>query len=54
MVIDFAATFSRPSLEAGTALRDDAFEAKLAGVAKHGLAVALHVLVETNARPCLG
>jgi hypothetical protein len=31
-------------------LRDNAFEAKLAGVAKHGLAVAFHVLIEPNAR----
>jgi hypothetical protein len=31
-----------------------AFEAELAGVAKHGLAVAFHVLVEPNVRSGLG
>ena len=35
-------------------LRDNAFEAQLAGVAKHGLAVAIHVLVASNAWPSLG
>jgi hypothetical protein len=35
-------------------LRDNAFKAELAGVTKHGLAVAYHVLVETNAWPSLG
>jgi hypothetical protein len=31
------------------ALGDNAFEAKLAGVPKYGLAVAVHMLVEPNA-----
>jgi hypothetical protein len=35
-------------------LRDNPYEAELAGVAKHGLAVALHVLVEPNAWAGLG
>src|SRR5512132_213672 len=35
-------------------LRDDAFEAQLAGVPKHGLAVVFHVLVEPDAGPSLG
>jgi hypothetical protein len=30
-------------------LRDNTFEAELAGVAKQGLAVALHVLMEPDA-----
>jgi len=30
-------------------LRDDSFEPKLAGVAEHGLAVALYVVIEPNA-----
>jgi hypothetical protein len=34
--------------------RHDTFESHLAGVAKYGLAVALHVLVEANARSGLG
>ena len=35
-------------------LRHDTFKAELAGMPKHGLAVALHVLVESNAWPGLG
>jgi hypothetical protein len=35
-------------------LRDNSFKTELAGVPKHGLAVALHVLVESNAWPSLG
>jgi len=35
-------------------LRDNAFEAELAGVAKYGLAIAFHVPVESNAWPSLG
>jgi hypothetical protein len=35
-------------------LRDNAFEAKFAGVTKYSLAVALYVLVEPDARPSLG
>src|SRR5262249_37603466 len=36
------------------ALRDDAFEAKLAGVGEDGRAVALDMLVEPDAGACLG
>jgi hypothetical protein len=35
-------------------LRHDTFEAELAGVAKHGLAVTVHVLVEADARARFG
>jgi len=35
-------------------LRDNSFKTELAGVPKLGLAVALHVLVESNAWPSLG
>jgi hypothetical protein len=35
-------------------LRHDAFESELAGVAKYGLAVVFHMLVESNARTNLG
>jgi hypothetical protein len=34
-------------------LRHDTFEAEFAGVPKYGLAVAFHVLVESNTRPSL-
>src|SRR4029077_20465641 len=33
------------------ALRDNAFETELAGLAKYGLAVAFHVLVKSDASP---
>ena len=36
------------------ALRDDAFETKLAGIGEDGRAVALHMLVEPNAGAGLG
>jgi len=36
------------------ALRHNAFEPHLAGMAKHCLAIALHVLIEPNARAALG
>jgi hypothetical protein len=45
---------SAPNGRENLSLRDNAFERHVAGMAKHGLAVALHVLVEPDAGPSLG
>ena len=42
---------SGPNSRESLTLRHDAFESQLAGVAKHSLTIALHVFVESDARP---
>jgi hypothetical protein len=43
-----------PPSNFGRGTQDATFEAELVGVPRHGLAVALHVLIESDASPGLG